>query len=107
LRVAAKVAHVGLYLLLLVLTLLGWATTNAHAVGLNLFGVLPLPNLVADDPDLADALSDYHLWAAWLLLAMVTAHVGAACWHHWWRRDRVLIAMLPRFRRKHGWGADE
>src|SRR5882724_1965516 len=45
LRVAAKVAHVGLYLLLLVLTLLGWATTNAHAVGLNLFGVLPLPNL--------------------------------------------------------------
>ena len=33
---------------------------------------------------------------AWLLLAAVGAHVAAALWHHFVRRDQVLTAMLPR-----------
>src|SRR5215471_11646841 len=98
LRVAAKIAHIGLYLTLLTLTLLGWLLNNAHAVSVKLFGLIPLPDLIADDPDVADTLADYHLWSAWVLLGMVIAHIAAACWHHWWRHDNVLAAMLPMLR---------
>jgi cytochrome b561 len=55
---------------------------------------------VADDPDLADVLTDWHAWAAWGLLALLAAHIAAALWHHWVRRDGVLAAMLPLLRQR-------
>jgi cytochrome b561 len=94
-KLAAHLAHLGLYALLLALPLLGLATSQAHAVKVRLLGLWQLPTLVAADPDLADTLSDWHLWAAWLLLALVVMHVLAAWWHHAHRRDGVLAAMLP------------
>jgi len=94
-RRAATLAHWSMYGVLAGLSLLGWALCNAHAIHLRLFGVIRLPDLVAADSDLADTLSDYHIWAAWVLLALVVPHVLAALWHHYIRRDGVLIAMLP------------
>ena len=95
LRLAAAAAHAALYAMLLALPLLGWATTSAHGVTLRLFGLVALPAIARKDSDLADTLGDWHLWAAWGLLALVAMHVAAACWHHFGRRDRVLSAMLP------------
>jgi len=94
-RRAAAVAHWSMYGVLAGLVLLGWALCNAHAIHLRLFGVIPLPDLVAADSDLADTLSDYHIWAAWVLLSLVVPHVLAALWHHYIRHDGVLTAMLP------------
>jgi cytochrome b561 len=94
-KLAATSAHVALYAALLALPLLGWAVSNAHGVGLSLFGVIALPHLVQEDADLADRLTDWHVWAAWGLLVLVGTHVAAACWHHFVRRDGVLRAMLP------------
>ena len=98
-RWAAQGAHLALYALLLALPLLGVATTQAHEVNLRLFGLLSLPNWVPGDPDLAETLSDWHLWLAWTLLALVVLHVAAALWHHKVQRDGVLAAMLPAVRR--------
>src|SRR5262249_3190979 len=95
-RVAATLAHWMMYLAIAGVILLGWALSSAHATHLRLFGLIPLPDLVAADSDLADTLADYHVWAAWLLLALVVPHVLAALWHHYTRRDGVLIAMLPQ-----------
>jgi cytochrome b561 len=100
LRWAAQGAHAALYVVLFVLPVLGWAGSSAHGVPLRLFGLLPLPSLVDDDPDVADTLTDYHLWASWALLGLVLMHIGAACWHHLVRRDGVLAAMAPWVRRK-------
>ena len=94
-RRAAMLAHWSMYGVLAGLVLLGWALCNAHAIHLRLFGVIPLPDLVAADSDLADTLSDYHIWAAWVLLSLVVPHVLAALWHHYIRHDGVLTAMLP------------
>ena len=77
------------------LPVVGWVLTSAHGISLNLFGVVHLPQLVAADSELADTLSDYHVWLSWVLLALVVMHVGAALWHHFVRRDAVLKAMLP------------
>ena len=94
-RLSAQGAHVLLYVLLVALPVVGWILTSAHGITLNLFGVIHLPQLVAADSDLADTLSDYHVWLSWVLLALVVMHVGAALWHHFVRRDAVLKAMLP------------
>jgi cytochrome b561 len=93
---AAHIAHVLLYALLIALPVVGWALTSAHGIKLSLFGAIPLPSLVEADSDLADALSDYHVWLAWGLQALVGAHLAAALWHHFVRRDPVLRAMMPR-----------
>jgi len=98
LRWVAVTTHLALYAFLIALPLLGWAATSAKGVTLRLFALAPLPGLVAPDPDLADALVDYHMWGAWALLALVAAHAFAALWHHFVRRDGVLAAMLPNTR---------
>ena len=92
---AAKAAHWMLYAALVALPLLGWAATNAHNVGVRLFGLIPLPWITVVDSEWADTLTDYHSLGAWILLGMVVMHVGAALFHHFIRRDAVLWAMLP------------
>jgi cytochrome b561 len=96
LRWSAKACHVLLYAALVITPILGWGATNAHRTALTFFGMLPLPNLVAADPDVADALDDYHTWGFYTLAAIVTLHVLAALWHHYVLRDGVLIAMVRR-----------
>jgi cytochrome b561 len=96
LRWAAKAAHVLMYGVLIALPLLGWAVTSAHGVSLTFLGSVPLPKILSADSELADTLTDYHVWLAWGLLGLVVAHVAAAAWHHFVRRDGVLRAMLPK-----------
>jgi cytochrome b561 len=98
-RLGAGAAHLLLYGLLVALPLVGWALCSAHGISLALLGVMHLPSLLSPDSELADTLSDYHIWLAWGLLVLVGAHVVAALWHHFVRRDAVLTAMLPGRRR--------
>ena len=96
LRRAAGVAHGLLFGLLIALPLLGWALSSAHGITVALRGAVPLPKLVTPDSELADTLSDYHVWLACRAsLVLVGMHVAAAAWHHFVRRDAVLRAMLP------------
>ena len=96
LRWSAKAAHLLMYGVLIALPLLGWAVTSAHGVTLRFLGSVPLPKVVSADSELADTLTDYHVWLAWALLGLVVAHVSAAVWHHFARKDGVLRAMLPK-----------
>ncbi|WP_430544010.1 cytochrome b [Xanthomonas sacchari] len=97
-RILAGATHVVMYALLLTLPLLGWALSQSMGKPVHLFGAT-LPALVAPDPDLADRLGVWHVDAAWLLLALILLHIGAALWHHIVRRDAVLQRMLPFLRR--------
>jgi cytochrome b561 len=99
LSMAAHAAHISLYLLLFALPVLGLAVCAASALDVTFFGLFRLPPLVQDDPDLAAILSECHIWAAWALLVLLLAHIGAAVWHHRVRRDGVLVAMAPVIRR--------
>jgi cytochrome b561 len=80
---------------LFALTTLGWLTADALGAGVRLFGVLPLPHVIARDRDLGDDLQQLHAGAAWLLLAFVIVHIIAALLHHFVRRDDVLRSMQP------------
>ncbi len=99
-RWAARLAHTGIYGLLVAQPLAGWVLSSARGQHLSLFGVIPLPDLSARDRDLADSLHDLHEGLAWALLALVAAHIAAALWHHFLLRDDVLRAMLPTGHRR-------
>ncbi len=95
LKLAAAGSHVALYSILLAMPLLGWATTNAQGHAVLLFNLLPLPTLTAVDPDMVDTLQEYHKWGSWALMGIVVMHFSAALWHHIFRKDHVLAAMIP------------
>jgi cytochrome b561 len=98
LRWAAAATHLALYAALIALPLIGLAATSAKGIQLQLLGLVPIPNFVAADPDVADTLVDLHMWGAWSLMGLIGMHALAALWHHFVRRDAVLAAMLPGWR---------
>lgn len=96
LRLAAQAAHWVLYALMFALPLSGWLMSSAKGFQTVWFGLLPLPDLVAKDKALGNALAQVHELLAWTLLVLVVLHVVAALKHHFIDRDTVLTRMLPR-----------
>ena len=41
------------------------------------------------------AASDIHGWLGNVLIWLAGLHAAAALYHHFWRRDTVLLSMLP------------
>jgi cytochrome b561 len=99
-HIAAALGHYALYATTLALPVLGWLTANAYGQSLRLFGLIPLPTLMVRDRELGYGLQDWHVVAAWMLLALVLGHVAAALWHHYIRRDNLLRSMQPYVRRR-------
>lgn len=99
-RHAARVSHGLLYLLLLLLPLSGWVLSSAADIPFRVFWLWPLPALVAPDEAVEDTAAALHFVLVVLLGLVLSAHVGAALWHHYRLRDEVLVRMLPGRRRK-------
>ena len=94
-RVAAMASEYALYALLLVQPILGILQTNAHGDRVNLFFIGQLPALIEKNRPLAQLLSTVHRAVGFSLLSLIALHVSAALFHHFWRRDDTLTAMLP------------
>jgi len=92
---AASAVHGLLYLLMAAVPLLGWAYSNAAGFPVVWFGVLPLPDWVGTNKELAETLKGLHKIAAWSLAVLIAVHVGAALKHQLIDRDRLLARMWP------------
>ncbi|MFC5300901.1 cytochrome b [Azospira restricta] len=90
----AAAAHGVLYLLLLALPLSGLAVLVAAGKPVSLFG-WELPLWAEGSKAAAKTAKRLHETAGNLMIALVAAHVGAALWHRFVRRDGVLARMLP------------
>ena len=94
-RVAAKASEYALYALLLAQPILGVLQTSAHGDHVDLFLLGQLPALIEKNRPLAQQLLTVHKSIGFSLLGLITLHVSAALFHHLWRRDDTLTAMLP------------
>jgi cytochrome b561 len=94
-RAAARTSHALLYAMLLIQPMIGFLQSNAANFPVVVWGVLPLPALIAPDEPLADRLVDVHEWGARIILFLVLLHIAAALRHHFWLKDDVLRRMLP------------
>jgi len=96
-RAVAHLGHLALYGLMLAMPLAGWAvvSTSPYNIPTVLFGLIGLPHLpLPKDANAAAKLA--HLTGAWIMVATLAGHVGAALRHHFILGDDVLRRMLPR-----------
>lgn len=98
-RRVAAITHFLLYAALILMPLTGWASASARAWPVRAFGILRLPALVPYRAQIGFRLGDVHADVIyWILLGLITMHVGAALYHRFVKRDSVLDRMLPRGR---------
>jgi cytochrome b561 len=95
-RHAHNMTHTLLYLLFFALPLTGWAYSSAAGFQVVWFGVLPLPDWVSVNKELADAvLKPLHAACALSLGALVLLHIAAALKHQLVDRDGLFWRMWP------------
>ena len=77
----------------------GWLFSSAAGFQTVYFGVLPIPDLLQKNKDLAYILKISHHWITFALAAVIAIHAAAALKHHFLDRDDVLVRMLPKSRK--------
>jgi cytochrome b561 len=93
-RIGAEVVHWLLYAVVLLTTLSGWLFVSAGGWTISLFGLVPLPRLVAEGSALGRALGLWHATLVWILICLIAMHVAAALVHLFVYRDRIFYRML-------------
>lgn len=86
----AAAVHVGLYAALLSLPVLGWLGTSWFGPGVANFFGLTMPDLVSQDRAMSEIALGLHGALANLALVLIAAHLGAAAWHGWVKKDAVI-----------------
>jgi cytochrome b561 len=94
-RFAARVSHYALYMLIVLIPITGWVATSACCAPVNLFWTIPVTLPVGGGEDFSKAVFRLHYGFVYTLMGIVAIHVAAALQHHFVRRDRTLVRMLP------------
>ncbi|MEM5296158.1 cytochrome b/b6 domain-containing protein [Burkholderia sp. JPY481] len=92
-RVASKVTHLALYVLLVLVPLLGWINASSRTWTVRLGGLVSLPSLSAPGSSFGHAMGDVHGVLAWVLFGVICLHIAAAMFHQFVSGDRVLQRM--------------
>lgn len=87
--------HHLLYLLIFIVPLSGYFYSLAAGVPVVYLGIIPLPVLMAPNPELKPLLKEMHYVLNMILLGAVCLHVLAALKHQFIDRDNLLKRMLP------------
>ncbi|MEM6903526.1 MAG: cytochrome b/b6 domain-containing protein [Pseudomonadota bacterium] len=85
----ATAVHVGLYLVLFAMPILGWAATASGGFPVQFFDE-KLPGLIGKDKDLSKLLFTVHWYGGILAAVLIAMHVGAALMHRFVKRDGVF-----------------
>jgi cytochrome b561 len=104
LRLAARVTHICLYGLLLLLPLSGFlmATTTPVRIPTTVFGLFELPYALSPDLTIYRFAHVLHVTAAISLAVLIVLHVAAALAHALRWRDRTLARMWRASYARHG-----
>ncbi len=94
-RLGAYMNHGLLYLCLIALPLSGWVINSASNIPFRVFWFFKLPAITEVDKALEATMKTVHAGLAVTLVILLVAHISAACYHHFVRRDNVLTRMLP------------
>ena len=87
--------HIAIYALMVALPITGWLSSSLFGSNVNVFGLFTIPPITPENKPMVGLFYWTHFVLAWALTTLVVIHVGAALYHHFSRKDRVLRAMLP------------
>jgi cytochrome b561 len=106
-RQAAESTHTTLYVFMLGLPLSGWAMVSASPRNIPtvLYGLVHWPHLpvlstLHDKATVEKVLVYVHVVGAWMLIAVLVLHIGAALRHQFILRDQIMSRMLPLLSRE-------
>ena len=94
-KIASGFTHWALYLLVLAMTLLGWAAANSRGWDVKLFGLVTLPSIAPKGSHWGHECGDIHNVLVYVLLGFIVLHVAAAAYHHFVKHDAVAARMVP------------
>lgn len=91
----ARIGHGLLYVFFFAVPLSGWLYSSAAGFQTVYLGMLPIPDLLQKNRELAETLRPVHRWLNYALMVVVAGHVAAALKHHFISRNDVLARMVP------------
>ncbi|AEG01298.1 cytochrome b [Methylomonas methanica] len=91
---AARLAHLALYVFMIIMPLLGWLMLSAAGKPIPFYG-LQLPALIDEDKELAKFIKEIHETIGEIGYYLIGLHALAALYHHFIQRDNSLLNMLP------------
>lgn len=94
-RRGARIGHFLLYALIFYQGLIGIWMAALSPVAIRFFNGFNLSALAPASEESLVILRQLHFAGATALALVIVGHVSAALWHHFVRRDDVLIRMLP------------
>ncbi|WP_252095356.1 cytochrome b [Pseudoalteromonas sp. SCSIO 43201] len=90
----AKFSHWLLYFLMLVIPVSGLLMQYFGARPIVVFDLLTMPAAMVANIEYFAVFREAHGFAVLLLLLVLVVHIGAACFHHFIRKDGVFKSML-------------
>lgn len=93
-RAVARLVHRLLYFLILFIPITGWLMSSALDLKTVYLGLIPVPDLLTKNDQVAEALELVHGALNLSLFTLVGLHVAAALKHHIINRDDVLKRMF-------------
>lgn len=98
-RVAARVSHGSLYVLMIAMPISGWIAQSASGIPFRIFWRVSLPALVLPDRAVAILAAFVHFSLGIALAALTALHIAAAFRHHFIKHNTILVRMLPARRK--------
>lgn len=91
-RVLAELGHWALYGFMFLMPVSGYVMSTSYGLTVKWFGIT-LPKLIGINKDRGMLAADIHKFAAYALIAMLVAHVGAVVLHYLQHRVNLLKRM--------------
>lgn len=95
-QLAAHTTHWALYVLLIVQAFAGWIATSAYRAPIKVFWLFELPPIWPVDQPFSEQLFGVHRVLGIAIALLLCVHIGAALYHHFIRKDDVLLRMVGR-----------
>ena len=92
--IAAKMAHLLMYLLLFVLFVSGYLISTSDDRGIEVFGWFTVPAAGELFPNQSDIAGQIHYYVAMALIGIAGIHILAALKHHFIDKDNTLRKMV-------------
>ncbi|SRR6266540_3501352 len=93
-RAAALAMHWVLYIALIVQPIVGWIATSAYGAPILVFWLFELPPIWPEDRAFSEEVFAVHRLIGISIAVLLCGHIGAALYHHFIRRDGVLMRMV-------------
>lgn len=94
-RLASRLNHWALYLVLLAMPVTGYMFSSAGGYSLKYFWTFSWPRLFAGNHEIAQTGEFLHGALAYLVYAAVALHIVATLWHVLVKKDETLARMWP------------